>query len=508
MKKLFYVLLCGLLLFPANLSAQIIADPTAPGNQQPQVLSTQGGVPQVNISTPNQRGMSYNRYQQFDVGQPGAILNNSGSNVQTQLGGWIEGNPNILGNAANLIVNEVVSSRPSQLMGFVEVAGKRAEVVIANPSGINVNGFGFINASRGTLTTGKPQINNGQLTGYLVNSGQINITGDGMNGRNSNYTDIIAQSVALNAGIWAEKNLNVITGSNQVTRQGDGYDVQALDPHAGAITGVALDVSALGGMYAGHIYLVGTDKGLGVRNAGEIMAYAGEVVVTSDGRIENIRNISNNSDGVISGRDGVKIQAEDIRNSGRIQSEKKDVVLTSGKDIKNKGEILAQGTVSVTAKETFRNTGLVDGNETVVWARLIENVNTGVLAGNRVALEAEDILNGLDWLLSGQGTSGVIWARNRLDIGVSGTLTNREDGLIYSGGDAFIGLSLNSALEAIGQGGTVLNASAFIDVAGSLYGNVTSFHNENHHYKTERREIYRQRHENTFCVLCVFAVRI
>ena len=87
MKNLFYALMFCLLLFPVHLSAEIIADPAAPGSQQPQVLSTQGGIPQVNISTPNQKGMSYNRYQQFDVSQSGAILNNSRNNVQTQLGG-------------------------------------------------------------------------------------------------------------------------------------------------------------------------------------------------------------------------------------------------------------------------------------------------------------------------------------------------------------------------------------------------------------------------------------
>jgi len=138
-KLLLSVPMSGLILLPTVLPAAgpaIIADPTAPGSQQPQVLSTQNGVPQVNISSPNQKGLSYNRYQQFDVGQPGAILNNSRNNVDTQLGGWIGGNPNLLGSEANLIVNEVNSSQPSQLNGFVEVAGKRAEVVIANPSGI------------------------------------------------------------------------------------------------------------------------------------------------------------------------------------------------------------------------------------------------------------------------------------------------------------------------------------------------------------------------------------
>ncbi|MCZ5750933.1 filamentous hemagglutinin N-terminal domain-containing protein [Escherichia coli] len=34
---------------------------------------------------------------------------------------------------ARIILNEVNSRNPSQLNGFVEVAGKKAQVVIANP---------------------------------------------------------------------------------------------------------------------------------------------------------------------------------------------------------------------------------------------------------------------------------------------------------------------------------------------------------------------------------------
>ena len=93
--------------------SHIIADPTVPGRNQPEVIIVESGLPQVNISTPNGNGLSYNRYQQFDVGRQGAILNNSNQSVLTQLGGWIEKNPNLVGGSASLIVNEVNSSRPT-----------------------------------------------------------------------------------------------------------------------------------------------------------------------------------------------------------------------------------------------------------------------------------------------------------------------------------------------------------------------------------------------------------
>ncbi len=56
-------------------SAQIIADPNAPGDHQPQVLLSSEQLPQVDMA-PSPAGVSMNEYQQFDVGREGAILNN------------------------------------------------------------------------------------------------------------------------------------------------------------------------------------------------------------------------------------------------------------------------------------------------------------------------------------------------------------------------------------------------------------------------------------------------
>ncbi|WP_260854145.1 filamentous hemagglutinin N-terminal domain-containing protein [Paraburkholderia sp. BCC1886] len=63
------------------------------------------------------------------------MLNNSPVIVQTQQAGLINGNPNLgAGQAARVIVNQVSSRAASQINGQVEVAGQRAEVVIANGS--------------------------------------------------------------------------------------------------------------------------------------------------------------------------------------------------------------------------------------------------------------------------------------------------------------------------------------------------------------------------------------
>ncbi|MGA9618599.1 MAG: filamentous hemagglutinin N-terminal domain-containing protein [Serratia proteamaculans] len=206
-----------LLTFASVTSAQaaIIADKNAPAKQQAGIINTANGTTQINIRPPSAGGVSRNTFSQFDVDKKGVIINNSRSNVQTQLGGMVAANPNMAKGEARVILNEVNSRDPSQLNGYIEVAGKKAQVIIANPSGITCDGCGFINANRATLTTGKPVFNGDYVSGYQVDGGEISITGDGMDSTRQDYTDIIARSVKVNAGVWAN-DLKVVTGRNQV----------------------------------------------------------------------------------------------------------------------------------------------------------------------------------------------------------------------------------------------------------------------------------------------------
>ncbi|MDH1203895.1 filamentous hemagglutinin N-terminal domain-containing protein, partial [Stenotrophomonas maltophilia] len=263
--------------------AQVVADPSAPGGQRPTVLQAPNGTPVVNIQTPSAQGVSRNTYQRLDVDAQGVILNNARRDVRSQLGGWVQGNPWLATGTARVILNEVNGANPSQLRGYVEVAGDRAQVVIANPAGIDCDGCGFINANRVTLTTGTPVYNGGLLDGYRVQGGAINVFGAGMDASRVDYTDLIARSLQVNAGVWAQE-LKVLAGNNTVSADLAQVQRQAA---AGGTPQFALDVAALGGMYARKIMLVGTEAGLGVRNAGTLGAQAGELVVTVEGRLEN-----------------------------------------------------------------------------------------------------------------------------------------------------------------------------------------------------------------------------
>lgn len=198
-----------------SVQAGIVADGSAPGNQQPTIISSANGTPQVNIQTPSAEGVSRNVYSQFDVEAKGVVLNNSALNSQTQIAGMITANPWLAKGEAKVILNEVNARDPSQLNGFIEVAGQKAQVVIANPAGITCSGCGFINANRATLTTGQAQMLNGQLTGYNVERGEIVVQGNGLDSSLQDHTDLIARSVRINAGVWAN-DLAVTTGRNSV----------------------------------------------------------------------------------------------------------------------------------------------------------------------------------------------------------------------------------------------------------------------------------------------------
>ncbi|NHB94591.1 hemagglutinin repeat-containing protein, partial [Photorhabdus cinerea] len=343
--------------------ANIVADGQAPGHQPPTIIHSANGTPQVNIQTPSAAGVSHNTYRQFDVDKHGVILNNSAKATETQLGGMVAGNPWLAKGEAKIILNEVNSRDPSHLNGWIEVAGRKAEVVIANPFGITCNGCGFINAHRTTLTTGEARMEQGHLKGFDVSQGEVRIDGQGMDSRQQNYTDIIARSVALNAKLHAQ-DLKVTTGRNivdaahqTITKKSATQEAQDENPPL-----FALDTAALGGMYAHKILLVGTEAGVGVRNAGDIGVPAGEVRLTAEGRIENR--------GTISSRDALQLTSTaGIDNQGKLLSQS-TVTLQSGEQLNNSGRVEARGNI------TARAGTIQSGNGSVWAAGLDDNGNT------------------------------------------------------------------------------------------------------------------------------------
>ncbi|MEQ9943515.1 hemagglutinin repeat-containing protein [Pectobacterium aroidearum] len=243
------------------------------------------GVPVINIATPNGAGISHNQYQDFNVDKPGLILNNGTAQLNpTQLGGLIQNNPNLKGKAADAIINEVVSTNRSTLAGYLEVGGKQASVIVANPNGITCDGCGFINTPQVTLTTGKPQLDaQGNLQNIDVKRGDITLTGQGLDASKSDYLSLIARTAQINAGLNAN-DTQIVLGASQVDATGK-VTAQAADSGvAGSNVKVALDTGALGGMYTNRIKLVSSDKGVGV-NVGNLSARSGDITLSANGKL-------------------------------------------------------------------------------------------------------------------------------------------------------------------------------------------------------------------------------
>ncbi|EXB79618.1 hemagluttinin repeat family protein [Acinetobacter baumannii 299505] len=345
---------------------QIIADKGAPTSQQPTILNSANGTTQVNIQTPSAGGVSRNTYTQFDVGQEGAILNNSRNNTQTQIGGWVQGNPWLATGEAKVILNEVNSSNPSQLKGYIEVAGKQAQVVIANPSGLICDGCGVINADRFTLTTGQAVMNQGYLESFRVREGQVTIEGKGLNGSLTPYTDIYARALKVNAGLYANE-LNTVLGQN---------DIQVKDQVAPQITATtaatttpqpnfALDVGQLGGMYAGKIFLVGTEQGLGVRNAGAINSTQSTLTLNANGDLVNNGNL-------IANKDQVQLKAQNIQNTGNISSATSQILVES-QNLNNSGLISSADELHLQNQNTITNSGTLNAARIAINSKNLKN---------------------------------------------------------------------------------------------------------------------------------------
>ena len=407
----------------------IRADKSAPGNQQPTVLQTGNGLPQVNIQTPSAGGVSRNQYSQFDVAEKGAVLNNARKAAQTQMAGWVQGNPNLARGEAKVILNEVNSANPSRLKGYVEVAGKKADVVIANPSGIQCDGCGVINAGRTTLTTGKAEVENGELKGYRVKGGKVTVGQKGMDNSQSDYTDIIAEKAEIKGGVWSKKGIKVTTGKNNVDRTNDSVvyvgdkntdNTDRTSDTQGENQSYSVDVSQLGGMYAEKIHLVDNGQGLGVRNAGHIGASAGSVKIDSQGKIVN--------EGFIGGSENAELNAKkNIENRGTVYA--KAQTQLNAQNIDNKQGVIAGKQVQLNAnnvdnrKQSDKGSLIVATEKVTIKAKHVDNQGTKAgskteqgIRGAQVAITAENLSN----------QQGGIYSDEHTQLDVAQTIDNKQ----------------------------------------------------------------------------------
>ncbi|ENG9096365.1 contact-dependent inhibition effector tRNA nuclease [Escherichia coli] len=362
------------------------------------------GVPVVNIATPNGAGISHNRFTDYNVGKEGLILNNATGKLNpTQLGGLIQNNPNLkAGGEAKGIINEVTGGNRSLLQGYTEVAGKAANVMVANPYGITCDGCGFINTPHATLTTGRPVMNaDGSLQALEVTEGSITINGAGLDGTRSDAVSIIARATEVNAALHA-KDLTVTAGANRITADGR---VSALKGE-GDVPKVAVDTGALGGMYARRIHLTSTESGVGV-NLGNLYAREGDIILNSAGKLV-LKNSLAGGNTTVTGTD-VSLSGDNkaggnlsvtgttglTLNQSRLVTDKNLVLSSSGQIVQNGGELTAGQNAMLSAQHLNQTSGTVNAAENVTLTTTDDTTLKGrSIAGKTLTVSSGSLNNG------------------------------------------------------------------------------------------------------------------
>lgn len=485
----------------------IVVDSTAPSANRPGLSAAPNGVSMVDIARPNAKGLSHNKFDHFNVGESGVIMNNSRKAGRTQLGGVVTNNPKLgRGPEARAILNEVTGSSRSRLEGYTEIFGYPADYILANPNGITVNGGGFINTPRATLTTGKPRFDEfGGLRTLDVRQGDVLVDGLGLNVSNLDAFDIISRTARINADVHAVK-LGVTTGYGShdvVTGQ-----FSALPPDGSEAPAVALDSTALGGMYAERIILVGNEKGVGVNLEG-ITHATDELVLTADGMIrikghvssDNDVRVASAGDGVeISGSlaaakvadvtaaktvslqsgigeeallygENVRIASESLRNTGGRIEAGKSLAVTAEAEITNAGVLHSETDAVLSAGGTVRNSGKMQAKDSLaIDGKAIENSGRMFSIGAIRIHSASDIINS-DEILSKKSTilqapanifnTGAIRTEGQASISV-GSLNNAGGSI--EAGDV---MTLDAARHIANTGTLGANLGAAIS-AGSL----------------------------------------
>lgn len=403
------------------------------------------GVPVVNIATPNGAGISHNRFTDYNVGKEGLILNNATGKLNpTQLGGLIQNNPNLkAGGEAKGIINEVAGGNRSLLQGYTEVAGKAANVMVANPYGITCDGCGFINTPHATLTTGRPVMNaDGSLQALEVTEGSITINGAGLDGTRSDAVSIIARATEVNAALHA-KDLTVTAGANRVTADGR---VSALKGE-GDVPKVAVDTGALGGMYARRIHLTSTESGVGV-NLGNLYARDGDITLDASGRLTVNNSLATGA--VTAKGQGVTLTGDHKAGGNLSVSSRSDIVLSNGTLNSDKNLSLTAG-----GRITQQNEKLTAGRDVTLAAKNItQDTASQINAARDIVTVASDTLT----------TQGQITAGQNLTASAT-TLT--QDGILLAKSHAGLNAGTLNNSGAV-QGATLTLGSTTLSNSGSL----------------------------------------
>ena len=374
-----------LFLYIGSLANGIVPDSAA--SKDLKVDKASNGVPLVNIEAPDKNGTSHNVYKDYNVDGKGVILNNSKDLTQSQLGGLIYGNPNLQnGKEASTIINEVSGVNRSRIEGYQEIAGKKADYILANPNGIYVNGAGFINTGNVTLTTGSGD--------NILNpeKGKIEIDGKGIDLRNVNKAELVARVAEISGPVYGGEEVNLKLGSKGKSNKPE----------------YALDARALGSIYAGRINVIVNEEGVGVKTEAPTYATKGDVVISSKGKVYlkdtqakgDIKILSTETEigNKLVAENAINIESKKTKNSGQIQANN-DITINGNVDSSN----LISTNKDISISGDLKNSGKIEANKDINVKGNVEN--TKIILTNKDLNIKGDLTN-----------TANIQAKNNIDI--------------------------------------------------------------------------------------------
>ena len=415
--KFFRKFITIIFLFMYNIeifAANLVVDPNS--NHNTKLDTAPNGVPIVNISTPNDKGISINEFSEYNIDEKGQVLNNADNYGRSHLAGIISANPNLAPNqAANLIILQVNGSNRSQIEGYLEALSRqKVDVILSNENGLYINNGGTINIKNFTATTGRVNLKDGDFVGIDVEKGNIVIGPKGMDGTNANYVELIAKTLELRGNV-VTNDLKVVAGSNKIDKKGN------ITGKNNTSNNIAIDGRELGGMYAGVIKIISTDKGAGVNSDAFIVSKNSKLEITADGKIKvnkvqgkgiDIKGKEYEQKDLAYSDEGISINADKIKLSGTGTQANKQINLNGAvensatiytkeglktKDLTNTGTVQAINKIEVEGNLTNRGEILTNGNltakDTISTKKLIakEGVSVDKLENSGIVATEKDI---------------------------------------------------------------------------------------------------------------------